>query len=316
MTQKLEDDELNIPAPPPVGQPSRFNLGNDVKKTVAISFVVAIVVFVGMGMFGGGAFVTKSDFEANMSGITASVDQAKADMEKITGDANAAIAKANADIAAAVQSVPATISTQVSNQINTSLGQINNQLNVLSSKLDTMSNAVDQTATNMYNANKAIEELQAQVVTLEEDIQDLQERVDELENAGGGSTSNDAGVTVKVTKMSSLLIPTSVTKLKGQFKVELANTTNQDIDDLILDVYIETGVTYDGMVDFTLEGGTTLWEGYGWGGAQSYNFVNSQWGLNLDANKTKTLYLTMEIIGGTGANFTQAVPYNVDVTVE
>lgn len=229
-----EDDLTVTPPPSPAAQSSRFNLGNDIKKMIAVSLITAIVVFVGFGMFGGGAFVTKKDFAANMEGITATVDKAKSDMEKITNDANAAVAKANADIAAAVQSVPATVSTQVSTQINTFVSQTNSQLSALSSKVSTLEQTVSQMVTSLGNTNSAVEDLQAQVTELEQ-------RIIELETPPSNGTSS-APFTVEsriISKSMSYDAATGNTTISFGVKLVLTNEQSRDLEDIELEVPME-----------------------------------------------------------------------------
>lgn len=301
---KRPDDDLELPTPPLTGrQSSKFNLSNDIKRMAAVSLIVSFVVFMGIGFLGGGAFLTKKDFETNMAGMTATVDAAKADMEKIKTDANAAIAKANSDVATAVQSVPTTVSTQVSAQINTSVGQINNQLTSLNTKVDSMDAIVEQTSTNMYVANKNIEALQALVESQNDIIVDLEDRVNNLED---GTTSSDSGseidvdgdltATLQTQFFDYVVHPVSVgtSEVQTPIRLKIINNSDKDISDIRVTLVfqpqsyasINWTATYPKMV-----GGATTWTSYGYVSTGMY-FVNG-WGISVKAHKETTINLVL-----------------------
>lgn len=305
------DDDLNIPTPPPSTKTARkFDFDRDTAKTVVVSLVVALVVFVGMGMFGGGTFVTKKNFASNMAEVAVTIDKAKTDMDKIKTDANTAVSKANSDVATAVQSIPATISNQVSGQINTSIGQLNNQLNTISSKVDTMSKAVDQTATNMDNVNKNIEKLQGQVTSLEQKVQDLEKSLGDYEtrikaletttttSSGGQEVDVDGELSVSLQTQffDYVLHPMSSGQNEVQTPLRLTITNNSpnDVSDIRLSVVFQpqsySAVNWASGYP-KLVGGATTWQSYGYTSLGMY-FVNG-WGLSVKSGKSVTINLIL-----------------------
>ncbi|KKL19980.1 hypothetical protein LCGC14_2460000, partial [marine sediment metagenome] len=76
--KELEEEEPLRPPNDP--NKSRLDLGGGLGKTILVTAVVSFLVFTMIGFFGGGSFLTKQQFEDNLAGMVATLDQAKADV--------------------------------------------------------------------------------------------------------------------------------------------------------------------------------------------------------------------------------------------
>lgn len=131
-------------------------------KTAIISFIVTIIVIVGMGAMGGGSFVTKSDFSTNLSNIAITIEQSMADLGRLKDTINNA-----------VQGMPSAISSQVTNSITQATNEIKTQLAGVASRLDTA-------IADGNSRGERLTELEDQVIALEAA---LAEKVKEEEEA-------------------------------------------------------------------------------------------------------------------------------------
>lgn len=121
----------------PAGQSSSrasFDMGS-MGKMAAVALVVAVVVIMFLGMVGGGSFVTKKDFETNMTNMATSINEATAAVNN------------------AVENLPNTVSSTVNNamaqqtaSLQTSINQVNGTVADLESSVSALSSKIDQEA--------------------------------------------------------------------------------------------------------------------------------------------------------------------------
>jgi len=289
-----------------------MNLGGESTKGVLISAVVTVLILAFMAFSGGVGFVTKKDFTTNMASFVATAEQAQA-----------GLIKAQTDVATAIQSMPGTMANQVNTAVLQSTAQWNSQLTSALDKVASLTTTVQSSTTaqnqmsgQISNANAEISSLKAKVVTLETKVTDLLTRIATLEAkltpATGGATSGV--ITVAIKPMSNVMVPIDNNTLVADFKIILTNTSAKEVTDIILNISISTGITQT-VSSFTLAGGGTVWQGYGWS-AQQIEFVNNQWGLNVAASVTKTLYLRATFVGtGIGSYYSTGVGYGIGVEV-
>jgi phage shock protein A len=307
----------------------------DIKKIGGICLAISLVVVLAMGQLGLGGWVTKKDFETNLANVTKTITQTTASIN----ENKVAVDKAVSGIPATIQNaVQAALNTTVSS-VNTQLTEIGNKVNnfnsTLTGKIDGVSAKMETANSNIATATQKITDLTAQntelkknivdlanksdaltaqVTTLNTKVTDYETRIKALETkATPVSTPNAVTATVKT--ISNSLVATSNTTMAGSIRVLITNNTASAVSDIVLDVGIQTGVI-TGYTAASLSGGSTIWQGQGipW---NMIDFVNTQWGLNLAANESKTIYLTFTV---TGTGFipqyeTYGVPFQVDVTV-
>ena len=283
--------------------------GGEHKTTALVSAVVTIAILALMTVSGGVGFVTKKDFTENISGVAITLDQAKADL-----------ALAKSEVASAVQNMPATITNQVNNSVAQSTTQWSTQLSAAINSVNAMVAQQESNKVALNNANSEINTLKSRIDTLEGDVADAEARIEELEDkigdsSGSSGSGSSSDIDVDVKTMSNVMMATDNNTLIADFRVVLENDTVADIEDVVLNIMVETGITH-AITSFTLTGAGTTWQGYGWGG-QYKEFVNASWGLNVKALNKKTLYLRMTVIGeGIGGYYPVGVGYSVDAEVD
>lgn len=280
-----------------------------VPAILSIVFTLWYVGSIASGM------VSKGDVDATLKGVT----DAKVSLD-------ASISEIPNTVTTQINSVMATVNNQLSSMQNT-VNEAKAQSTAYSAKIDAANNAVVSLTPKVDSSVASISSLSTTINTLKADIASLKTQLDaanvKIVALEQGSTDTTSGtspqMSVEVKEMTTMMIPSDDRHLNAQYKVILTNKTSSDLKDLILHIYMETGVTYAGVESFILTGGGTTWQGYGWN-ASSFEFINNSWGLNLSANDTKTLYLTATITGNTSANFLTLYPsgvgYNVDCEVE
>ena len=219
--------------------------------------------------------------------------------------------------------------SEQSEAVAAAIGRADERTSTVGERINTLQAQLDITTAEVATTNAAIASiqvpqvditpLQATVGLLESSLTTVGDLLDELaatyvllnarvsslevvEREEEAETGSSSVVKASIKSMSSLMFPTDNSTIVAQFKVVLENTSSSDLEDLVMTVFTETGISYSGITSVTLVGGGTLWQGYGWN-ASSYEFINGQWGLDLEAKQTKTLYLTLQVKGGDSSTF-------------
>ncbi len=302
---------------------------------VAIAVVLAVVVVSGgyTGLMSSSTFKAQNDTQ--MTNINAAYDKA---------------VKAVTDVGTAVAAIPNQVSTQVTTSINNIMAQINSQITTATNAANTAKEqaasavaqvnsantqlaAINKSVTDMNTSlTKSLTDATAKIDTLMKQATADAARITALETKAIVPITPAKNISATVKMQSSVLFatapiagtPPTASTLTSAFRITLINNTAVAINDIVLDMIINTTLPNNNDVaSFNLAGGGTIWQGQGIF-ADTREFVNTQWGLNLAASETKTLYLTITIIGKTTptlVDFTTGVyvggvAYNVDVTVQ
>jgi len=284
-----------------------------------ISSVVAAVVVMAMSSMGILPFVSKADFTKNVQGIIVTIDKNKTDLSATVEG-----------LRVAVNNIPNTVATQVNTVMGQTVSQFNAQVKSVGDQANNSIASIDKRVSDSVTATqtsatatqakvdsltKLITDLQTANATNLTTIKTLTDRITALEKPAT-TTPTSKTIGVKIKQMGNSIAPVSDTSMTGWFRVAITNNTTAEIDDIILDIILSTDfVEQYGSTKLT--GGSIVWQGQGlpWNGME---FMNAQWGLNLLAGETKTLYLTITITGKTTAIFTTTYPDGIafDVSAE
>lgn len=280
-SEEIEEEPLR---PPDGSGKPKLNVGGGLGMTVVVSVIVAFVVFFVMGFMGGGSFLTKQQFEDNLAGMVASLDQAKAE---VVGARNT------------VDSAIAGLPTTVTNQVNSIISSVNTKISTLESEVDALQTKVSTLEASTTIDGEILVEIQTSLDALILDVEELQEQVDGTTITSDGIvTSGALTAELKLQFFDYILLPKDTLdtdEVTIPFRLKLTNNSTKDIEDIRVGIIFEpTGYTSpDWAVDYPkLEGGVA-WNLYGtstWGMV----FVNG-WGLKVDAGDTKTIPLTLRM---------------------
>ncbi len=220
-TQDELDEELPLPLPVNVSKP-RLNMGGGgLGMTIIVSAVIAFLVFTLIGFSGGGSFLTKKDFEANIAGFTTIIDQAKADVATLKGEVDTAVA-----------GLPAIVTTQV----NSSLSAVTTRITTLETNLATLQAKVTTLETSGTTDASTILALQASLDTLKTEVASLTTKVNAYTTTTttGGTT---IGGDINLSLMASPISPIYST---GIYQYLLSVTNNSGV---AKKVFIQTNAT-------------------------------------------------------------------------
>jgi nitrate/TMAO reductase-like tetraheme cytochrome c subunit len=289
---------------PPSGSHGKRGGNNMNWKSVAMNAVVAIIVVVVMSMMGVTNWVTKDSFKTNWDTIQSA-------MVKVQTDADASVNSIKQTVVGVqntMNTLPSTITSQVNTAITQATTAVNSQITSIQSQVNNMASTVKSAsdkadgAINTINTlNTKVEAYKTQQATDEATITadkativDLTTRVKALETKVVTPTpTSSTGITAKIKSTSNVLSASGNTTLIGSFRVTLTNTTAADVSDIILEITSQTD--YIGGNHYaTLSGGGTSWQRQGSDPTYA-DFINGTWGLNVAANTTVTLYLTLTI---------------------
>lgn len=299
----------------PQGKGGSFMSGG-VVQTIVIALIVSVIVIVGMGMMGGGVFVTKKDFDVNISNMSATISQMRSDL-----------IEAQDDLSTAISNIPGTVNDRVdkalddiqddinnlSNKIN-NLDNLSNQVTSLQSNSQTYENRINEinsSLTSIKTSIASLEELSGDIDdindyigTIEDNIIDLVAYIDELTdmvlaleeeiNSGGGGGSASGEVLVSVKQWGEIIIPSSADKdISAPIKIKIENGTSEDISDVVM-TFVVTCETYValGITNASLSGANWVWINEGM--AQQYIVFQNTWGgISVGAGESKTILATL-----------------------
>ena len=318
MQEKEEKPEVNEPKPerylpdtipPPEKKKSGFDMPLNGKVILILILMCAAVSYVVLSFAG----VTKPVFEKNL-----------ANMNTTLSDVTATINDKVSQVNNTVQSIP----TTVTNTVNQSLSNYANQINTMSSQVSSFSSSINEIKQDTQDVERTLNSLNTAISTLQTDLTQAKSTISSYENrikaletqtttSNTTGTSGTSQVAIKITTQGSTLAVSSenTTWALGYVKVVITNNTGKDISDIMLNLNLRTeGIP--NASQFVLSG-ETAWIAnsthYSWD--NTVEFRNSGWGLNILAGKTKTMYLTLKVVGNSSANYTNTY-YQYEVTGE
>lgn len=295
-------EEAPLPPPPATKQGGLKGLSGDgnVIKTVVISLVVAILVFVVMGMMGGGSFVTKKDFEANWTSMSAATNESLANISQLRDTVNNA-----------VQGIPNMVQSQITQSIA-------NATSGFDSRITEITNQNNTTNTELASLKTQIQNLQTDIDALEVLIAELQ-----IDGGSGGSdgsisSSDDLSLDIKewyedlyIELPETTTTPVAFTYEADVAKLTITNNLNKDIEDIRLEADIALSYSLPSGYDATLGGGAWV------ATSLSSNHLRFRSGrFDLDAGETERLYLTLAISGTQPADKPYKKIYFNDVDID
>lgn len=303
-------ERVNLPSiPMPEKKRGGFDMQLNGKFILVLVLVCAVVSYVVLSFAG----VTKPVFEKNLANMNATLSD-------VTATINDKVSQVNNT----VQSIPNT----VTNTVNQSLSNYANQLSTLSSQVSSYSSSISEIKQDTEDVERTLTSLNTTISTLQTDLTQAKSTISSYENrikaletqtttSNTTGTSGTSQVAIKITTQGSTLAVSSenTTWALGYVKVVITNNTGKDISDIMLNLNLRTeGIP--NASQFVLSG-ETAWIAnsthYSWD--NTVEFRNSGWGLNILAGKTKTMYLTLKVVGNSSANYTNTY-YQYEVTGE
>lgn len=308
---------------------TRVKLGGGVIQTVIVSLVVAIVVFVGMGMVGFGNFVTKKDFTTNLQGVVTTLDKAKSDITNMQKAVDTAIT-----------GISDKVNTQVNTAVSGQMGEVNNRINALSAKIDTAQSQIQTALANstdalsksnslsgsLANINSSLEDILADFNSLKQTVSSFTTNMTALDTrlkvvetklaSGSGGTGGSSALpftyTVAVINESDNTTTTDNISHKSSLslKLTLTNTTDKALEDIGMFIPIEIDFSHGTIINKTmsLTGWTIQDNGAGYGYSV---FSLKGHSIKLNANEKKKIYfditLSFSEAFATGGNWSASV---------
>ena len=314
-------------------------------KIVGVALVVAAIVsYITVPMWG----VNPTNYKTDITNIVGDIATMKTN-----------VSSATANLKTTSDAIPNQINTALSNamtQINSNINAANsnaqaakdlattanNQANNANTQINTQIAAVTKAYTDQITVlSKTVTDQKAMMDIMTTNAKALSDRVTVLETKAITPTATSKNVSATVKVQNSVMFATapvpvgtgatSPSTLVSSFRINLVNNTNVAVSDLVLDIVVAANINPSDIQSMSMTGGGTIWQVQGQFTGQP-EFVNTQWGLNLDANQSKTLYLTLTVTGNVptppavtpaAVDFTQGVyrvqggvAYNVDVTVQ
>lgn len=159
--------------------------GGGIVQTAIVAFVVALLVFLGMGTMGGGSFLTKKDFERNLTGMVVTLEQVKTSVVQMQSTLNTAI-----------QGIPNTVTMQVNNAIS----QITAKIDSANTKIAELTITINDLKTKLAVAETKNAGYETRIKALEDKVVNFAT----IPPVSGGGTA--AGVTISVLAASSQTI--------------------------------------------------------------------------------------------------------------
>ena len=323
MSQQQEEGNYK-PAPPDYGEeppymedegrrglpPARGE--SIVSKIIPIAAAVLISVLL-VGMFF--APVNKKQYEADITRLEADLVAMRA-VEKTLTDKTIALEEANKANLAVINDAL----TKATKDIETKVVAVTNQLTSYATKseLESAKNSITELKTSFASlpaeTQAKLTTVSAEIAALKTQITALEKQIEDMEKVTPPSSK---AVSISTKTLGSSLMPSNDTTLTTSFRVTLVNNTATEIKDIVLSILVQTD-SIVGYTSSTLSGGGTIWQGQGlpW---TTREFVNTQWGLNLAANETKTIHLTLTVTGVAGSTYTttyiNGVPYYVEAMI-
>lgn len=201
-----EEDMANEISP----KKGRFDLkSGGLVPIIVVCVIVSALVFVAMGMVGGGSFLTKQQFEANFAGLEQAV--------------NETIESANAkqkEMNTTIQNLSGNITSQVNSAISVQLAQLTSSLEQTKTGLTTLQNSLKD-----YVKNDSVKTIDSQIVTINQKIKEATDSITAL------NTSASTYV-----KQSNLADYAKVTALNDYAKLATIEAINKTVTGIEADI--------------------------------------------------------------------------------
>lgn len=281
---------------------------NEALTLIGVAVAVSLLIIYALG---GVIFVKSGNYNTDITGIVDDIAALKTAVVNLEGNVG------NND---SLTSQVISINQQISS-LSSAIEAIKSSPtdSATKSELSAISGTLSSLQTTVSNLQSQINNIQLPDMSgITTQINNLQTQIDALKVVTPTSTDVTEQLTVSVKAMSASLYPTDNVTLTSAFKVQITNNTDKAITDIVLGIQVQTTGILGNPV-YTLSGGNTQWQTVGYNAAGAY-FVNTVWGLNVDAGKTIALYLTLKA-RNTAYNYETlysnvGVPYNVDARVE
>lgn len=244
----------------------------DIKIIALISAVVCIVVVFAMGALGLSSWVTKSDFETNLTNVNTTL------AETVAG-----INETKAQIDDLVQTIPGTVNNNISasvNNFNTQLSNVANQLNSLQGKVDNIQ--VKDYQQDIADISTDLANLKTELVGITDDIEELSLAIDQLEEETAWANTGDIEDVISLSiedddwEFDYYVTTDNTVIADTRLYVEATNKTTRDIvlDEIIADIDLNFSMTPT-PIDRPLFYSVALkYDNYT---KVSYNYINSNY---------------------------------------
>lgn len=309
--ERSEREEGYVPAPPDYGTQPVFMEGEDLlprkesqtKPTIITAIVALVVVFIFTSFIS--PMVGKKAYEADITRLETDLVAVRATDSGLSDR----ITAQESQIATSVAKSEAATNSIAGYATATELASLNTLLQ------NTISTATQTQATATSTKDELMGKINAQAAL----IQTLQDKVAALETETVTPSSSTSLITAKLIRQSESLTPVitgsaNITSWTAAAKLVLTNPTASDIEDVIVTIFVGSQ-NVPGMTAINLTSSPALsWTRSGWPYGGDVEFRNN-WGLTVEANKSKTLYLTIIINGNSPDQYT-VYGYGIDVEID
>lgn len=296
-----------LPPEPPItperprGRSASGLLENTWFKAIASSVAaVVVIVYALMPMFGGGSYVTKQDFESNISNISVTLNEA-------IGNLNAK----TTELDDAINNLPNTVKSEVTSALATQLATVNQQVadvvsdvsqydSIIESLKSNSTTALQQNAELREDINALITELD-EVITL---VASLEAEVAVLVEEETTSPSN-VPVTAVIRQQTNYLMVNETDNVSyGVMRMTIENTSDKELTDIVIGLYFNcttiptTGTVIGGMLPWIPTQYSALY------------YRSGGWGYSIQANSKLVFEVSVKF------NNIGAAYYTAEVMVE
>ncbi|KKN79305.1 hypothetical protein LCGC14_0340870 [marine sediment metagenome] len=238
--EEIHEEEVEQPSLMPVQGKDLKGLAKDGStiKNVVISLLTTIVVIMGLGVIGGGSFVTKSQFDENWANMQVGISTAIGDLEQSRETLNNAL-----------QGIPSLVSSQATTAINQATSQITSQLSDLTSRLNDNLSEIQAVKSETSQMGNRIAVLEANdISSLVAQNTALEARIKVLEDAEGQSSSGSAGEERDLDSLEfsmgyggDIVFKSGETTTKAiSLMFEVENTLDYDVEDVEVELIIHS----------------------------------------------------------------------------
>jgi len=183
---------------------------------------------------------------------------------------------------------------------------------VMESTLDAYAKVSDVPAASDLSQYAKASDVAGTIANLQTQVTSLQNQVQSLATQQPGNTSRAVTVTIK--SMGNTFYDTDtggtagVDSLTTSLRVTLTNNTLVNVSDVLLSVDFQIAPNLPGTPVATLVGGGTPWA-IQYRDSQELDFLNAAWGLNVPANQSVNLVLTLTVKGVVSSDSPQGSYY-------
>jgi outer membrane murein-binding lipoprotein Lpp len=293
------EEPMSVGAAPDYDEPperEKRSIVDSIKVPAIAAIVVFIIGTILVGMMGGGSLVTKDDFTTNIQGITKAID----DM-KVTLDTS--VADYQRDIKTVTQSIQGSVDSSINNKVADLNARIV-ALEAIGGKLDTLNSTVTELSQQKDAQTTSINGLIANIQSLQDELDDATERLEELEENTVPSGTTDSSLVVATISPKYDYLYEEDGESYCIMRVTVENNTGKPIEGVILGI----GMTiHSGTTPTT----ATVTGGQGWKVYPSKLYYRTAgWGYTIQAGKKLHFEVTATF------NDIDTPPYSAEVFVE